>query len=182
MTQNRYLYSNRLALLLEKEGVLDDIKLRISTYFDEFIIDEVQDIAGRGFTFLENLMENPLDMLFVGGFYQHTFDTSRDGKANGTLFDDKKKYEARFTNRPAFSVRAPIIARVETSSLASLLAAGGHLRLVLTRPVTTWRRTRRMLSLTVTIPAETVLPFAVWYGRQERRFYERVLRYYGIYP
>ena len=99
MTQNRYLYSNRLALLLEKEGVLDDIKLRINTYFDEFIIDEVQDIAGRDFTFLENLMENPLNMLFVGDFYQHTFDTSRDGKANGTLLDDKKKYEKRIFNR-----------------------------------------------------------------------------------
>ena len=99
MTQNRYLYSNRLALLLEKEGVLDDIRLRISTYFDEFIIDEVQDIAGRDFTFLESLMENPLDMLFVGDLYQHTFDTSRDGKANGTLFDDKKKYEARFLKK-----------------------------------------------------------------------------------
>lgn len=103
MTQNHYLYSNRLALLLEKEGVLDDIKLRISTYFDEFIIDEVQDIAGRDFTFLESLMENPLDMLFVGDFYQHTFDTSRDGKANGTLFDDKKKYEARFLKK-GFSI------------------------------------------------------------------------------
>ncbi len=79
--------------------MLDDIRVRISTYFDEFIIDEVQDIAGRDFTFLESLMENSLDMLFVGDFYQHTFDTSRDGKANGTLFDDKKKYEARFTKK-----------------------------------------------------------------------------------
>lgn len=99
MTQNRYLYSNRLALLLEKEGVLDDIRLRISRYFDEFIIDEVQDIAGRDFTFLESLMENSINMLFVGDFYQHTFDTSRDGKANATLFDDKKKYEARFVKK-----------------------------------------------------------------------------------
>ena len=45
MTKNRYLYSNRLALLLEKECVLNDIMMRIQTYFDEFIIDEVQDIA-----------------------------------------------------------------------------------------------------------------------------------------
>lgn len=99
MTKNRYLYSNRLALLLEKEGVLDDIMVRIRTYFDEFIIDEVQDIAGRDFTFLESLMGNLVNMLFVGDFYQHTFDTSRDGKANSTLFDDKRKYEARFTKK-----------------------------------------------------------------------------------
>lgn len=99
MTESRYLYSNRLALLLEKAGVLDDIKMRICTYFDEFIIDEIQDIAGRDFTFLENLMDNTINMLFVGDFYQHTFDTSRDGKANATLFDDKMKYEARFTKK-----------------------------------------------------------------------------------
>lgn len=99
MTKNRYLYSNRLALLLEKECVLNDIMMRIQTYFDEFIIDEVQDIAGRDFTFLENLMENSVNMLFVGDFYQHTFDTSRDGKVNSTLFDSKVKYETRFTKK-----------------------------------------------------------------------------------
>jgi hypothetical protein len=41
-------------------------------------------------------------MLFVGDFYQHTFDTSRDGKANGTLYDDKARYEARFTRKGFF--------------------------------------------------------------------------------
>lgn len=35
----------------------------------------------------------------VGEFYQHTFDISWDGKVNGTLFDDKKKNEARFTKK-----------------------------------------------------------------------------------
>lgn len=38
-----------------------------------------------------------MNMLFVGDFYQHTFDTSRDGNKNKTLFDDKIKYESRFT-------------------------------------------------------------------------------------
>ena len=36
-------------------------------------------------------------MLFVGDFYQHTFDTSRDGATNSTLFNSKAKYESRFT-------------------------------------------------------------------------------------
>ena len=38
-------------------------------------------------------------MLFVGDFYQHTFDTSRDGNVNKSLFDDKSKYEGRFIHR-----------------------------------------------------------------------------------
>ncbi|MBD5526731.1 MAG: AAA family ATPase [Lachnospiraceae bacterium] len=99
MTDNRYLYSNRLSLFMEKQGILEDIKNRICKYFDEFIIDEIQDISGRDFSFLENLMENSIDMLFVGDFYQHTYDTSQDGNVNGKLFESKKIYEARFANK-----------------------------------------------------------------------------------
>lgn len=99
MTENRYLYSNRLSLFMEKEGILGDLGERLCKYFDEFIVDEVQDIAGRDFTFLERLMEISLNMLFVGDFYQHTFDTSQDGKANATLFKNKKTYESRFAKK-----------------------------------------------------------------------------------
>lgn len=99
MSPGRYLYSNRAALLLEKTAVIDRVKGRLEMYFDEFVVDEVQDIAGRDFTLLESLMEANLGMLFVGDFYQHTFDTSRDGNANGTLFKEKAKYEARFTSK-----------------------------------------------------------------------------------
>lgn len=96
LSQNRYFYSNRLSLFLEKAGVMDDIRKRTSKYFDEFIIDEVQDIAGRDFTFLEHLMLTEVNMLFVGDFFQHTYDTSRDGNANSSLFESKSAYEARF--------------------------------------------------------------------------------------
>jgi len=99
ISSGRYLYSNRLSFMLGKYNVIDDIKARIKKYFDEFVIDEVQDIAGRDFTFLESLMETEINMLFVGDFYQHTFDTSRDGNTNSTLFDDKDEYEARFTRK-----------------------------------------------------------------------------------
>ena len=99
MTPNRYLYSNRLAMLLEEKGILDALKARIKKYFDEFIIDEVQDISGRDFNFLEHLMSANVNMLFVGDFYQHTYDTSRDGNVNKSLFNDRSAYEARFTSK-----------------------------------------------------------------------------------
>ena len=35
-------------------------------------------------------------MLCCGDFYQHTFDTSRDGNVNSALHDDITRYEARF--------------------------------------------------------------------------------------
>ena len=99
LTQNQYFYSNRLSLFFEKENIVNDIKARIEKYFDEFIIDEVQDIAGRDFNFLELLMTTNTKMLFVGDCYQHTFDTSRDGNVNQTLFKDRNAYVKRFTSK-----------------------------------------------------------------------------------
>lgn len=99
LTSSGYFYSNRLSLFLSKAGVIDKIKNRIETYFDTFIIDEIQDIAGRDFTFLEQLMEANVDMLFVGDYYQHTYNTSLDGNANKGLFDDRAKYEKRFRDK-----------------------------------------------------------------------------------
>lgn len=99
LTSTGYFYSNRLSLFLEKTGLIDDIRERIKTYFDVLVIDEVQDIAGRDFTFLEYIMETTVDMLFVGDFFQHTYDTSRDGNVNKRLFDNRIDYENRFLSK-----------------------------------------------------------------------------------
>lgn len=94
-----YLYSNRLSLFLERRNVIDNIENRIERYFDEFIIDEIQDIGGRDFSFLEHIMDANVSMLFVGDFYQHTYNTSRDGNANANLFENREAYELRFTKK-----------------------------------------------------------------------------------
>lgn len=98
LSSDGYIYHNRLSLLLQKEDVTEKIKARLLKYFDEFVIDEVQDIAGRDFNFLINLMKTDINMLFVGDFFQHTFDTSRDGNVNSKLFDDFNKYKEYFIN------------------------------------------------------------------------------------
>jgi len=99
LNANRYFYSNRLSLFLEKCNVISEIMYRIEKYFDEFAIDEIQDIAGRDFHFLEKLMLANINMLFVGDYYQHTFNTSRDGNVNNNLFSNKAAYETRFTDK-----------------------------------------------------------------------------------
>ena len=99
LSPSQYLYSNRLAFFLEKMGLVAEIEARISKYFDEFVFDEVQDIAGRDFSFMEQLMDTEVNMLFVGDFYQHTFDTSRDGNVNGSLFNNKSAYESHFLHK-----------------------------------------------------------------------------------
>ena len=99
LTRTDYFYSNRLSLFLDKAGIIPDIRNRIETYFDEFIIDEVQDISGRDFSFLEQLMETSINMLFVGDFFQHTYNTSLDGNVNKNLFDDPIKYMKRFEDK-----------------------------------------------------------------------------------
>ena len=99
LSSDKYFYSNRLALFLEKQGLIDEIRNRIENYYDEFVIDEVQDIAGRDFNFLELLMGTNVNMLFVGDFYQHTYNTSMDGKTNCSLFENRTTYENRFSNK-----------------------------------------------------------------------------------
>lgn len=90
------IYSNRIALLLDKKNVLGEVIERVEKYFDDIYIDEVQDFAGNDFNLLKTLAKCRANVLFVGDYFQHTYDTSRDGKTNGTLHDDESKYKGRF--------------------------------------------------------------------------------------
>lgn len=91
------LYSNRIPKFLEEKDVLRDINERLSKYFDSLYIDEIQDFAGHDFNFLKSITQSNLDILMVGDFYQHTFDTSRDGSVNKALHDDLIKYQTKFS-------------------------------------------------------------------------------------
>ncbi len=93
---NNSLYHNRIAKLLETQKVLDELISRLEKYFDIILIDEIQDFAGHDFNFIEHISKSKLNQIFVGDFYQHTFDTSRDGNVNNNLHSDYEKYKARF--------------------------------------------------------------------------------------
>jgi DNA helicase-2/ATP-dependent DNA helicase PcrA len=90
------LYSNRIPKLMEQKDILNDVNVRLEKYFDAVYIDEVQDLAGHDFNFLKTIAKANLSLLFVGDFFQHTYDTSRDGSTNRTLHDDLNKYIAQF--------------------------------------------------------------------------------------
>lgn len=90
------LYHNRIAKLLETYGVLAVINQRLKKYFDNLFIDEIQDFGGHDFNFLKSIAESNLDLLFVGDFYQHTFDTSRDGNVNKNLHSDLNTFSNKF--------------------------------------------------------------------------------------
>ena len=90
MGNNRFLYHNRLAKLCLKQKQL--VKDRLCRYYDCFYFDEVQDLAGYDFDFVQSIVPQNKDVLFVGDFFQHTFDTSRDGNKNSGLYDDLKTY------------------------------------------------------------------------------------------
>jgi DNA helicase-2/ATP-dependent DNA helicase PcrA len=91
------LYSNRIPKFLEEKAVLSDINNRLSKYFKSLYIDEIQDFAGHDFNFLKSISKSTINILMVGDFYQHTFDTSRDGGVNKSLHDDFTKYQKKFT-------------------------------------------------------------------------------------
>lgn len=92
------LYSNRIAKFFEQAKLLRDINLRIEKYFDFLFIDEVQDFAGHDFNFLASLCTAQIQLLLVGDFFQHTYDTSRDGAVNRFLHNDFGAYVSRFRN------------------------------------------------------------------------------------
>ena len=86
------LYHNRIAKLLGEANLLQDINLRLEKYFDELFVDEVQDFAGHDFNFLASLCRSKLVIMLVGDYFQHTFDTSRDGNTNQGLHKSSEKY------------------------------------------------------------------------------------------
>ena len=89
------LYSNRISKLFETENVLTSIENRLSKYFDKILIDEIQDFGGHDFNFLKTLVKAEANIVFVGDFYQHTFDTSRDGNVNGKIHKDYATYQSK---------------------------------------------------------------------------------------
>ena len=90
------LYSNRIAKLIDEEQVIDHVRNRLCKYFDQLFIDEAQDFGGHDFNLLKDLCSAELDINLVGDFYQHTFDTSRDGNVNKSIYDDLEVYKAHF--------------------------------------------------------------------------------------
>ena len=96
--KNKRLYSNRIAKCLENRNVIQDVKSRLEKYFDSLFIDEVQDLSGNDFNFLKSIANANIEILFVGDFYQHTFDTSRDGGVNKNLHKNLVNYKKEFSN------------------------------------------------------------------------------------
>lgn len=93
---SKKMYASRLAKLCNKEKMFLKIKARLEKYFDYIFIDEVQDFAGNDFNFISRLTNCNVSSIYVGDFYQHTFDTSRDGNTNVNLHKDFKKYIMKF--------------------------------------------------------------------------------------
>lgn len=92
LTKNNRIYHSRISkLIIDCDGI-SDVSSRIETYFDFFCIDEVQDFAANDFNFLCELSTTKIEILLVGDFFQHTFDTSRDGNTRNNLHANFKHY------------------------------------------------------------------------------------------
>jgi len=96
ISSSRRLYANRLAKLIHESNLICAVLARMEKYFDVFLVDEVQDFAGHDFNFLMAISAANLNITFVGDFFQHTFDTSRDGNVNRSLHSNYDAYKARF--------------------------------------------------------------------------------------
>ncbi|MCX9115988.1 AAA family ATPase [Providencia rettgeri] len=90
-------FSSRFSMLMVELKYIEEITDRIEKYFDHLLIDEVQDIAANDFNFICEISKNiKIKQSFVGDFYQHTFDSSKDGMTNKNLHANYEKYKLRF--------------------------------------------------------------------------------------
>lgn len=96
--KNSRLYGNRISKLIIAQQVMRHVKSRIEKYYDYLYIDEIQDFGGHDFDFIKELCTTNINICFVGDFYQHTFDTSRDGTVHRTLHKDYADYVKNFTD------------------------------------------------------------------------------------
>ncbi len=96
ISSSGWLYANRLARFIEQKEIITDVKARLEKYYDVLMIDEVQDFGGHDFNFLAKIARSDLDMHFVGDFFQHTFDTSRDANVNKNLHGEFESYKKKF--------------------------------------------------------------------------------------
>lgn len=92
---NKKMYHCRLAKLCN-EVLIAQIKQRLEKYFDNIYIDEIQDFSGHDFNFLLSIIQCNCNMFLVGDFYQHTYDTSRDGNVNKNLYSNYDNYVNKF--------------------------------------------------------------------------------------
>lgn len=93
---NGRLYHSRLSKLIVERGLMGEVLERIDQFFDMVCIDEVQDFGGNDFNFLLKLASTKTDLLLVGDFRQHTYDTSRDHGVNKNLHASFEAYAKRF--------------------------------------------------------------------------------------
>lgn len=97
------LYGNRISKLLQEADSIPELAERIEKYFDQLYIDEIQDFAGNDFNLICRLAKAGIEQLLVGDFFQHTFDTSRDGNVNAKLHHDYANYQQAF-HKAGFTV------------------------------------------------------------------------------
>jgi DNA helicase-2/ATP-dependent DNA helicase PcrA len=98
LSSDKLLYHNRIAKLC-LENCAEKIKDRIERYFDCFMFDEVQDLAGHDFNLIQRILPTTKDCLMVGDFFQHTYETSVDGNVNKSLYKDFEAYIKKWNLR-----------------------------------------------------------------------------------
>lgn len=99
LDKNRRLYHNRMSKLLLERNLVNNVKQRLSKYFDSFFVDEFQDFAGHDFNFLVEFASANVKILLVGDFYQHIYDTSRDGNTNVNLHKNMVEYRRKLEDK-----------------------------------------------------------------------------------
>jgi len=111
VSSTKYIYAARAADMLGSAELLDLVRSRLSRHFDNVYIDEIQDFAAHDFNFLFELAKADVSMLCAGDYYQHTYDSSRDGNTGRSLYKNGPVFYAKQFRDNGFEI--------DTESLSS---------------------------------------------------------------
>jgi len=90
------IYSSRISKLILNSNENLNVTKRIEKYFDYLLIDEIQDFGANDFNLLKEICKADVKIILVGDFFQHTYDTSRDGNVNSNLHNSFPEYIIQF--------------------------------------------------------------------------------------
>lgn len=104
VTSSNYIYAARAADMLGSGNLLELVRNRLSRHFDDVFIDEVQDFAAHDFNFIFELAKADVSMLCVGDYFQHTYDSSRDGNTGRSLYKKGPDFYTKLFRDNGFKV------------------------------------------------------------------------------
>lgn len=109
ISDERRFLKNKISAYFLHHNAMNEINKRIRKYFDVIYIDEVQDFSSYDLDFILTLGDTNTKTIYVGDYYQHTYDTSRYGNKNRKAYKNDISSFYRLFERNGFTIDGKLL-------------------------------------------------------------------------